>query len=416
MSEDFLKNPLSLFDIRGKTAIVTGATGAFGALAAKVLAGAGANVVLCAEQCGRAEEGRRRMREARRQGRDRRQAPELGGQLRCDRAGGGQDVRPRRYPRGRVRTEQGLQDRRPEAGRFPRRDGRQRHPVLADGARRRPADAQAGSRRQGHPDVVGARAARSSRRLHRLLRLEVGGRRHHQGARLRVGRYRHHGQCARADRVSLAADPMDVRGHRHGRETCARVSSRACPRAASASRPILPGRCCSSRPRRRTSIPATSSTPTAATRRGEPWRSAHRRHRRGPDGPRHRPGVRARRARRVDLRFGRGEPRQRQGAHSRPICGISATTSRRSSACVPTADLAAAVRDADYVVEAVLEDLPLKQKLFAEIERHVRPRDDPRQQYVGDPDHQDHGEACATARARSAPIGGTRPIWCRWSR
>src|SRR4029450_1126444 len=28
MSEDFLKNPLSLFDIRGKTAIVTGATGA----------------------------------------------------------------------------------------------------------------------------------------------------------------------------------------------------------------------------------------------------------------------------------------------------------------------------------------------------------------------------------------------------
>ena len=35
MSEDFLKNPLSLFDIRGKTAIVTGASGAFGALAAE---------------------------------------------------------------------------------------------------------------------------------------------------------------------------------------------------------------------------------------------------------------------------------------------------------------------------------------------------------------------------------------------
>jgi NAD(P)-dependent dehydrogenase (short-subunit alcohol dehydrogenase family) len=50
MSEEFLKNPLSLFDIRGKTAIVTGATGAFGALAAKVLAGAGANVVLCASK------------------------------------------------------------------------------------------------------------------------------------------------------------------------------------------------------------------------------------------------------------------------------------------------------------------------------------------------------------------------------
>jgi 3-hydroxybutyryl-CoA dehydrogenase len=39
----------------------------------------------------------------------------------------------------------------------------------------------------------------------------------------------------------------------------------------------------------------------------------------------------------------------------------------------PEGDLAKAVRDADYVVEAVLEDLPLKQKLFAEIEQHVRP-------------------------------------------
>jgi NAD(P)-dependent dehydrogenase (short-subunit alcohol dehydrogenase family) len=48
MSEDILKNPLSLFDVRGKTAIVTGATGAFGALAAKVLAGAGCNIVLAA--------------------------------------------------------------------------------------------------------------------------------------------------------------------------------------------------------------------------------------------------------------------------------------------------------------------------------------------------------------------------------
>jgi NAD(P)-dependent dehydrogenase (short-subunit alcohol dehydrogenase family) len=48
MSEDVLKNPLSLFDIRGKVAIVTGASGAFGALAAKVLAGAGANVLLAA--------------------------------------------------------------------------------------------------------------------------------------------------------------------------------------------------------------------------------------------------------------------------------------------------------------------------------------------------------------------------------
>jgi len=39
----------------------------------------------------------------------------------------------------------------------------------------------------------------------------------------------------------------------------------------------------------------------------------------------------------------------------------------------PIPDLAQAVHDADYVVEAVLENLPLKQKLFGEIEKHVRP-------------------------------------------
>ncbi len=39
----------------------------------------------------------------------------------------------------------------------------------------------------------------------------------------------------------------------------------------------------------------------------------------------------------------------------------------------PCFDLADAVRDADYVVEAVSESLALKQKLFADIERHVRP-------------------------------------------
>ena len=38
----------------------------------------------------------------------------------------------------------------------------------------------------------------------------------------------------------------------------------------------------------------------------------------------------------------------------------------------PLADLAEALRDADYVVEAVREDLAVKQQLFAEIERHVR--------------------------------------------
>lgn len=53
MADDFLNNPYSLFDISGRTAIVTGASGAFGSLAAKVLAGAKANLVLAA---GKADE------------------------------------------------------------------------------------------------------------------------------------------------------------------------------------------------------------------------------------------------------------------------------------------------------------------------------------------------------------------------
>ncbi|TPG52403.1 SDR family oxidoreductase [Roseomonas nepalensis] len=45
---DFLSDPMSLFGVKGKVAIVTGASGAFGALAAKVLAGAGAKVIAVA--------------------------------------------------------------------------------------------------------------------------------------------------------------------------------------------------------------------------------------------------------------------------------------------------------------------------------------------------------------------------------
>ncbi len=48
MSDEWLTNPVSLFDIKGKVAIVTGASGAFGALAAKVLAGARCKLVLSA--------------------------------------------------------------------------------------------------------------------------------------------------------------------------------------------------------------------------------------------------------------------------------------------------------------------------------------------------------------------------------
>jgi len=43
-----MKNPLSLFEVKGKVAIITGASGAFGAVAARVLSGAGCKLVLTA--------------------------------------------------------------------------------------------------------------------------------------------------------------------------------------------------------------------------------------------------------------------------------------------------------------------------------------------------------------------------------
>jgi NAD(P)-dependent dehydrogenase (short-subunit alcohol dehydrogenase family) len=45
---DWIHNPATLFEVRGKVAVLTGASGAFGALAARVLAAAGANLVLAA--------------------------------------------------------------------------------------------------------------------------------------------------------------------------------------------------------------------------------------------------------------------------------------------------------------------------------------------------------------------------------
>jgi NAD(P)-dependent dehydrogenase (short-subunit alcohol dehydrogenase family) len=45
---DLLKDPAALFSVRDKVAVVTGASGAFGALAARVLAAAGARLVLAA--------------------------------------------------------------------------------------------------------------------------------------------------------------------------------------------------------------------------------------------------------------------------------------------------------------------------------------------------------------------------------
>ena len=116
MSEDFLKNPLSLFDIRGKTAIVTGASGAFGALAAKVLAGAGANVVLAA---GGAEALKKVAAECEKLG-AKVEAVNMrpSSAANCDKIveAAVEALRRRRHPGARLRHQQGVEDRRSDAG------------------------------------------------------------------------------------------------------------------------------------------------------------------------------------------------------------------------------------------------------------------------------------------------------------
>jgi NAD(P)-dependent dehydrogenase (short-subunit alcohol dehydrogenase family) len=51
-----MQNPLAMFDVTGQTALITGASGAFGMVAARVLAGAGCNLVLAAGSAGPLDE------------------------------------------------------------------------------------------------------------------------------------------------------------------------------------------------------------------------------------------------------------------------------------------------------------------------------------------------------------------------
>ena len=62
MSE-LLRDPMRLFDVRGKVAVVTGASGAFGALASRVLAAAGARLILAAGNAARTRGHRAQCRE-----------------------------------------------------------------------------------------------------------------------------------------------------------------------------------------------------------------------------------------------------------------------------------------------------------------------------------------------------------------
>ena len=73
-------------------------------------------------------------------------------------------------------------------------------------------------------------------------------------------------------------------------------------------------------------------------------------------------------------------------------------------------------RRADVVIEAAPEDLALKQRIFADIERAAPPSAILASNTSVIPISQIMANVCATRRARSARTGGIRPIWCRWSK
>ena len=272
MSEAFLKNPLSLFDVKGKTAIITGASGAFGALAAKTLAGAGANVVLAASK---QDELKKVAAECEKLGgKTEIVALRPSSEENCDKI-----VKAAVDKFGRVDilvvasglnkvakiVDQKVEDfldvmdaNVNQSWLMARAAGKQ---MLKQGGGGKVILTSSARGLLGHPAGYSAYCASKS---------AVDGITKALG--LRMGRKRHHRQCAGARPSSARRSPPGCTRTPSGRRPCARASSRACRRAAWASRRIWPGRCCSSPRRRRTSTPATSFTPTAATRRDNRWR------------------------------------------------------------------------------------------------------------------------------------------------
>ncbi len=91
-------SPLSLFDIAGKVAIVTGASGAFGAVAAQTLAGAGAKVALVAGSAKALAETAKACRDIGGEVEEINKRPSSGSRLRRHHRSDHRAFRSRRYP------------------------------------------------------------------------------------------------------------------------------------------------------------------------------------------------------------------------------------------------------------------------------------------------------------------------------
>ena len=166
-----LPTPSSIFDLAGKSALVTGATGAFGAEAARAFAGAGAHVTLA----GGSPTSSRRSPTTSVDGGGAASTVNLRPSTENDVdaivGSGGRGRRWTRHRRVGLGDEHRRTDRRPIARRLGHGDGRQRPAVVAAVPICGPSADRAGPRRQGDPDVVGPLDARHGELL-RVLPVE----------------------------------------------------------------------------------------------------------------------------------------------------------------------------------------------------------------------------------------------------
>ena len=364
---DVLKNPLSLFDVRGKVAIVVGASGSFGSLAAKVLAGAGAKVVLVAG-------GKKAL-------------DEVAGE--CRGLGAEVEVIAKRAESAKVCEEVVAA----AVARFGRLD------ILVVGSGKNIVSKIVDMQPEQFLDVMDVNVTQSW-----LMARAGGAQMLKQGEGGKVilmssarGLLGHPAgytaYCASKSaidgitkalgcewgaaasrstpsrrRFSARRSPPGCSRTTSGRTRCAKASSPACRKAASASRRISPVRSSSSPRRHRISTPAISSTPTAATPRGNGMAE-----RIGIVGA----GLMGHGIAQVFALHGHevavydavpealATLRQRIERNLADLGQDTAAASRVTG----VATLAEAVGDADIVIEAALEKLELKQEIFAELEK-----------------------------------------------